>query len=301
MGVALFDQLPSAAARLDADAVIVEVNEAWRRFGAARDADPARSGVGRDYLAITDGLADCAAMSAAIRGVLEGRGRVDPFLYPCHGPERLAWFSAHVLPSPDDGAIVVHELVAARPRDLSGVPDPPDRLPWLPRLIADVVVPPEVDPVTGLAHRVVLREHLVGLPPATLARTALVLVDLGGMARLEDRFGGALADRALRLAGARLAAAVQPGDLVAREDDTRFVIVVQGVDLAAPAQVAARAQRAIGGRPFQVGPHRLGVRAAVRTVVLQPDLDPVMQLEAMVAAGAGPPTWRSPPAMFSPN
>lgn len=77
---ALMDALPSHVALLDRDGRIVATNRAWNDFASARGADPARVGVGVDYLAVCDQAASDldrggASFGAGLREVLEGRLR----------------------------------------------------------------------------------------------------------------------------------------------------------------------------------------------------------------------------------
>jgi hypothetical protein len=84
---------PVETALLDADGVIVWVDEAWSAFCVTNGGDPERAGVGISYLALCDAAAPtdrhsaavAAALRAALRGDLPAPARVE---VPCHAPER---------------------------------------------------------------------------------------------------------------------------------------------------------------------------------------------------------------------
>jgi signal transduction histidine kinase len=62
-------------ALLDADGVIVEVNEAWANFAVANGGDPSCTGVGLSYLAVCDTMGDdeaSVALAAAVRAAIRG-------------------------------------------------------------------------------------------------------------------------------------------------------------------------------------------------------------------------------------
>ncbi|HEX7705502.1 MAG TPA: PAS domain S-box protein [Thermoanaerobaculia bacterium] len=118
---AVLDALPAHVALLDAEGVIVSVNETWRAFAAANGMkDPAR-GVGRNYLTICDGAAgmdwqEAPLVSAGIRAVLRGETTSFSVEYPCHSPDQQRWFQVTATPlsSKASGAVVMHLDVTAR-------------------------------------------------------------------------------------------------------------------------------------------------------------------------------------------
>ena len=111
LAAAAFDALPSEAAVLDRDGVILVVNEAWRRFGRDNGAGSA-CGAGVDYLRTCQRSASAgdevaAAVHAALTAVLDGHAPAACLDYPCHSPTERRWFRLTVRPMPDRVRILV--------------------------------------------------------------------------------------------------------------------------------------------------------------------------------------------------
>ena len=121
---AMLDALPSNVALLDADGVIVAVNEAWKRFGDANGLRDTNHGVGRNYLDVFDpGASPDAALNpgvaAALRAVLAGGRSTLAIEYPCDSPQEQRRFlltAAPLEPGRRAGAVVMHVNVSDRAR-----------------------------------------------------------------------------------------------------------------------------------------------------------------------------------------
>jgi diguanylate cyclase (GGDEF)-like protein/PAS domain S-box-containing protein len=82
------------------------------------------------------------------------------------------------------------------------------------------------DPLTGLANRALMLEHLHAADADQ--EHALLLIDLDGFKAVNDSFGHGMGDLVLRRVAARLRAGVRPDDLVARLGGDEFVVLVHG-------------------------------------------------------------------------
>ncbi|MEO9078407.1 MAG: diguanylate cyclase [Rhodanobacter sp.] len=85
------------------------------------------------------------------------------------------------------------------------------------------------DPLTGLANRLVFEQRmaLVCTQQATGGTpTCLLVLDIDHFKQINDRFGHAAGDRALRIVAEQLAARLRPDDLLARFGGEEFVAVL---------------------------------------------------------------------------
>ncbi len=115
----VLDSLTSQIAVLDRDGVILEVNDAWRRFGQENDG-PAES-VGQNYLTVCQSEArpseDSQHVVTGIRQVIAGKRPFFLMQYPCHAVDRPRWFVVRVTRFPHPGPIrvvVAHDDVTHR-------------------------------------------------------------------------------------------------------------------------------------------------------------------------------------------
>jgi two-component system cell cycle response regulator len=97
------------------------------------------------------------------------------------------------------------------------------------------------DPLTGLYNQRYLRRHLSGLIDAGQGRhLAVLMVDVDHFKSVNDRFGHASGDRALRLIADSLRVNTRVFDSVARYGGEEFVVVMPG---AGPGEAIAAAER----------------------------------------------------------
>jgi PAS domain S-box-containing protein len=118
---AILNALPANIALIDAEGLILDVNEAWMTFGKTNETQAPENYVGRNYLEI------CAnggrfgpegrAVATGIRQVLEGRLKEYALEYPCHSATERRWSRLTVSPVRPDvpaGAVVMHVDITER-------------------------------------------------------------------------------------------------------------------------------------------------------------------------------------------
>lgn len=109
-----------------------------------------------------------------------------------------------------------------------------------------------LDPLTGLANRRALFDHLGGDGPSISPATVL-FCDLDRFKPINDDHGHSTGDRVLAVIGERLQASVRPSDMVARYGGDEFAIVCPGlVDDAEVAALVDRLRRALA-EPIPLG------------------------------------------------
>jgi diguanylate cyclase (GGDEF)-like protein/PAS domain S-box-containing protein len=121
---AILNALPAHIALLNAQGIIVSVNEAWRRFASANAFQGRGYGIGLNYLEICDNVrgdnsSGASQVAAGIRSVLGGGAKSFSIEYACHSPAEPRWFLLTVTPLAKDhsnGAVVMHLDITERKR-----------------------------------------------------------------------------------------------------------------------------------------------------------------------------------------
>jgi diguanylate cyclase (GGDEF)-like protein/PAS domain S-box-containing protein len=110
----ILNALPAHIALLDAQGIIVSVNDAWRRFSATNAIAGSSYVVGLNYFERCDVAGEersSLAISDGIRSVLNGAAKSFSTEYACHSPTGQHWFLLIVTPLANDrpnGVIVMH-------------------------------------------------------------------------------------------------------------------------------------------------------------------------------------------------
>jgi diguanylate cyclase (GGDEF)-like protein/PAS domain S-box-containing protein len=126
------------------------------------------------------------------------------------------------------------------------------------------------DPLTGLANRVLLRDHLEralarrGRSPGTIA---LLFVDLDDFKRINDSYGHAAGDQILVRVAERLVDAVRAEDVVGRQSGDEFAVLLARVR--DPDEATVSAKRILGElrRPILLGAHSIVVGGTIGVAV----------------------------------
>lgn len=246
-----------------------------------------------------------AYMSPQISGILGYRPEDlvgDPELWPSriHPDDRDAaikayeehWRSGRPLQAEyrmlarDGTEVWVRDEAFAMPDDASGrqtsqglLVDITDRKRLESKLIHDALH----DPLTGLANRVLLRDHL----ERALARrerspgtVALLFVDLDDFKRVNDSYGHAAGDEILVRVSERLAGAVRAEDVVGRQSGDEFAVLLGRVgDIDEAVTVAERILTELR-RPIQLGARSLVVGGSIGIALAT---DPSMTADDLIS------------------
>ena len=122
MNAMVLNALPAHIALVDANGVILSVNEAWKRFATANVLEGANYGIGCNYITVCEQAhGDCAeegqAVADGLRAVLAGTQKSFALEYPCHAPNKERWFQVMITPiseTENAGAVVMHLNVTER-------------------------------------------------------------------------------------------------------------------------------------------------------------------------------------------
>jgi PAS domain S-box-containing protein len=117
----LLNSLRSHIAVIDSSGNIIGVNESWNRYATENgDSNLMSTGIGSNYFEVCSNSAEKGDAVAAdvLRGLKEViRGKKDFYLeYPCHSPDKQAWFALHARKFKNDGGMVVvsHHNISER-------------------------------------------------------------------------------------------------------------------------------------------------------------------------------------------
>jgi PAS domain S-box-containing protein len=115
----VINSLSAHVAVLDAQGVIVAVNQAWQQFAAENAGDAAKVSIGANYLEVCQSNLNLAAdkiLQTALQGiqaVINGTRPSFSLEYPCHSPTEERWFLMKVQPLGGNrkGVVIAHENI----------------------------------------------------------------------------------------------------------------------------------------------------------------------------------------------
>jgi two-component system, cell cycle response regulator len=114
-----------------------------------------------------------------------------------------------------------------------------------------------IDPLTGLYNQRYLMRHLRGLLESTQnPDLGVLMIDVDHFKAVNDEFGHATGDQALRVIADVLRAGTRVFDSLARYGGEEFVVVMPGTGLANALLAAERVRSAVEATPFTWGPGR---------------------------------------------
>jgi two-component system cell cycle response regulator len=135
------------------------------------------------------------------------------------------------------------------------------------------------DGLTGLRNRRYVFRHLESLLRAGTA-CGVLMIDVDRFKPLNDYYGHAAGDAALREVAARLREHVRASDIVARYGGEEFLGVMSGAGAEETAVIAERLRVALGDRPIDLGQAKLPVTVSIGSALA----GNMTEAEALIAA-----------------
>jgi two-component system cell cycle response regulator len=135
------------------------------------------------------------------------------------------------------------------------------------------------DGLTGLRNRRYVFRHLESLLRAGTA-SGVLMIDVDRFKPLNDYYGHAAGDAALREVAARLREHVRASDIVARYGGEEFLVVMSGAGAEETAVIAERLRSAIADRPIDLGQAKLPVTVSIGSALSSSN----MEAEPLIAA-----------------
>nr|WP_240451227.1 EAL domain-containing protein [Wenzhouxiangella sp. XN201] len=216
----LINSLPAHIAMLDADGVIIDVNDQWRHFGENNQFDNGSDfGIGTNYIGLCEAARgecseEAATVADGLRDVLVGKRETFALEYPCHSPDQKRWFRVMFSRLSSEGAaaggaVAMHIDVTERKlaeRELS-------RLAYQ-------------DPLTGLLSRNGFAQRLGKRfnQSAWPAGAVVAMLDVVKQHDINEAHGYTTGDRILVELGRRLKRQAGRRGLVARIGGDEFVV-----------------------------------------------------------------------------
>jgi two-component system, cell cycle response regulator len=149
------------------------------------------------------------------------------------------------------------------------------------------------DPLTGLANRRHLQEHLT--ITAAIARRhdgsmSVLMIDVDHFKRVNDTYGHEVGDTVLREIAIRMGAACRTEDLLGRWGGEEFLLVAPATDVDGAAEVGERVRAAVSSSPIDVpGGGGVTVTVSIGAAEGHGEIDELLRVAdtALYAAKAG--------------
>ncbi|MFZ6644843.1 diguanylate cyclase [Undibacterium sp. TJN25] len=230
---------------VDGNATILMVNDAWKVCARENGGNALKLGVGANYLAVCQPVIGlwgepARRFAQGLRAVLKGEQQFFSLEFPCNCTPVPRFFLVKILYSPSaDGerAVIAHLDITQRKQM-------EDQL----RELATT------DALTGLPNRrsflAHVAEELHRMARAPHAQAAVLMIDIDYFKQVNDTYGHATGDAALRLFAVTLGEVSRDVDMKGRLGGEEFALLLPGSDLMAAQIVAERLRMLVAETPL---------------------------------------------------
>ncbi len=138
------------------------------------------------------------------------------------------------------------------------------------------------DPLTGISNRMIYEQHIELICQRVrdeAAESCLLMLDIDHFKQINDRFGHAAGDRALRIVADQLKARLRADDLLARYGGEEFVVVLSGTNGDAGLRVADTLRTCIEALSFRGQQQPVSITLSCGVTQVRPDDDPQRAFE----------------------
>ena len=261
---AVIDALSSNICVIDKNGMIVAVNRAWRTFADENPPKSRRVGLGANYLQVCQdasgpGSEGATQFASGVESVLNAGAELFQMEYPCHSPTQNRWFLGRATPLKvrRRGAVISHSNITDRKL-----------------LELELMRLADTDELTGLPNR----RHFVGTANLEVERVrrfgvaaSLMMIDVERFKAVNDTYGHAVGDEALRRLASAARNSLRQIDMVARLGGEEFVVILPGTREVAAVTAAEKLRRAVSETPVSAGAIQFNISASFGVAEVRAD------------------------------
>jgi diguanylate cyclase (GGDEF)-like protein len=252
---AVIDALSSNICVVNRVGGIIAVNRAWQDFTIANPPVSSGAGIGINYLEVCQRASgmdteEAAKFASGLRSVLERSIERFEMEYPCHSPTQNRWFLGRVTPlkTKQGGAVISHANITDRKL-----------------LEVELAKIAATDALTGLPNRRYFLEA-ANLEVERVRRfgtaASVIMIDLDHFKSVNDTYGHAVGDEALRCLAEVCRNSVRQIDVLARIGGEEFAAILPGTDEAGAHSVAEKLRNAVYETPINAGRNLINISAS---------------------------------------